>query len=51
MFWEFCPEDFEKVIKKTKYVWAEREKGLISFQRYSFLHTDSDKQTDSQTDN
>jgi len=35
-FWEFCPEDFDKVIAKTKYVWAEREKGSEKFPKTRF---------------
>lgn len=35
-FWEFRFEDFDKVIKKTKYVWAEREKGSEKFPKVLF---------------
>ena len=35
-FWEFRPEDFDKVIKKTKYVWVDREKGSVRFPKVLF---------------
>lgn len=30
-FWEFCPEDIDKVIEKSKQATAEREKGSEKF--------------------
>ena len=35
-FWEYCPEDFDKVIEKYKQVMAEREKGTEKFPKILF---------------
>lgn len=35
-FWEFKPEDLDKVIKKYKYAMAEREKGTGKFPKFLF---------------
>ena len=35
-FWEFKPEDLEKVIEKFKYAMAEREKGTGKFPKILF---------------
>jgi len=35
-FWEYCPEDFDKVIEKYKQVMAEREKGTEKFPKRLF---------------
>jgi hypothetical protein len=35
-FWEFSPEDFDKVIEKTKHAMAEREKGSEKFPKILF---------------
>lgn len=36
LFWEFCPEDFDKVIEKFKQAMAEREKGTEKFPKILF---------------
>ncbi|MCP8305079.1 MAG: hypothetical protein H3Z50_06420 [archaeon] len=35
-FWEFKPEDFDKVIEKYKQAMAEREKGSEKFPKFLF---------------
>ena len=36
VFWEFCPEDIDKVIEKSKQAMAEREKGSEKFPKIIF---------------
>jgi hypothetical protein len=35
-FWEFKPEDLDKIIEKYKYAMAEREKGTGKFPKFLF---------------
>ena len=35
-FWEFKPEDFDKVIEKSEEAMAEREKGTEKFPKFLF---------------